>query len=176
MFEKRQHTGYGRLLPQLSLLGKKRSFSPLAVVEFLSAALSSLSIQSGINLQITPESMRTYVELAAIASSYPRSSLHHPIKEDGYLLGTSWVGLVDVREVEGSDLEKESRIAFDLSAGLEVEFCLILLPLSIKWHSSPLAASTQLSSLKPNRLPLLIELLRRTLPKSPLALQLSSHR
>lgn len=73
--------------------------------------------------------MRTYVELAAIASSYPRSSLHHPIKEDGYLLGTSWV---DVREVEGSDLEKESRIAFSLSAGLEVEFCLTLLPLSIK--------------------------------------------
>ncbi|CAK7328764.1 unnamed protein product [Dovyalis caffra] len=27
----------------------------------------------------------------------------------------SWVGLVDVREVEGSDLEKESRIAFSLS-------------------------------------------------------------
>jgi hypothetical protein len=77
-------------------LGKKRSFSPLAVVEFLSAALSSLSIQSGINLQITdarPDSMRTYVELAA--SSYPRSSLHHPIKKDWYLLGTSCVGLVD---------------------------------------------------------------------------------
>jgi hypothetical protein len=66
--------------------------------------------------------------------------------------------LVDVREVEGSDLEKESRRDFSLSAGLEVEFCLTVLPLSIKWHSSPFAASTQLSSLKSKKLPWLMAL------------------
>lgn len=42
--------------------------SSVAVLEFLSAALSSLSIQSGIHLQITPDSMRTYVELARFLS------------------------------------------------------------------------------------------------------------
>ena len=66
--------------------------------------------------------------------------------------------MVDVREVEGSDLEKESRRDFSLSAGLEVEFCLTVLPLSIKWHSSPFAASTQLSSLKSKKLPWLMAL------------------
>ncbi|KAJ6426665.1 hypothetical protein OIU84_022289 [Salix udensis] len=61
-------------------------------------------------------------------------------------------------KVEGSDLEKESRRDFSLSAGLEVEFCLTVLPLSIKWHSSPFAASTQLSSLKSKKLPWLMAL------------------
>ncbi|OMP05649.1 hypothetical protein COLO4_08675 [Corchorus olitorius] len=39
----RKKTWYCRLLLQLPLLAKKRSFSPVSVVEFLSAALSSLA-------------------------------------------------------------------------------------------------------------------------------------